>query len=168
MASDAEAEPELFKVIETDGMTGWRKYLDNMKHSPWRVTFTRDEAEASVAWRKANITSRYAYDIVPVQPHMTDNDKARERHDGRRGSATPAARGAATSRTFRRALRSAPRGRPSPRPCSGRVAADVHHDRLPGDRHARPGLRGMRRGCRLRVAGPARGLSRSHRGAGKR
>lgn len=83
MAGDAEAE--LFKVIEIDGMTGWQKYLDNMKHSPWRATFTRDEAEASVAWRKANITSRYSYEIVPVQPHMTDNDKARGRHDGRRG-----------------------------------------------------------------------------------
>jgi hypothetical protein len=56
-----------------------------MRHSPWRVTFTRDEAEASVAWRKANITSRYSYEIVPVQPWMTDNDKARERHDGRSG-----------------------------------------------------------------------------------
>lgn len=80
-----DAEAELFKVIENDGMTGARRYLDNMRHSPWRATFTRDEADACVAWRKANITSKYWYEIVPLQPWMTDNDKARERHDGRRG-----------------------------------------------------------------------------------
>lgn len=80
-----DSEPELFKVIEIDGMTGWRKYLDNMKHSPWREAFTRDEAEACVELRKRIITSRYSYEIVPLEPWMTDNDKARKRHDGRQG-----------------------------------------------------------------------------------
>jgi hypothetical protein len=76
---------DLFKVIETDTMTGWKRYLDNMKTSPWSGTFTREEADASVEWRKKNITGRYAYEIVPVQPYMTDNDAARERHGERHG-----------------------------------------------------------------------------------
>lgn len=78
--------PGLFKVIETDTMTGWKRYLDNMKTSPWTGTFTREEAEACVDWRKKNITGRYAYRIVPVEPHMTDNDATRERQARHHGS----------------------------------------------------------------------------------
>jgi hypothetical protein len=81
-----EVPPELFKVIETDTMTGWKQYLNNMSTDPWSGTFTREQAEASVKWREENITRRYSYRIVPVEAHMTDNDAARERHDGRHGS----------------------------------------------------------------------------------
>jgi hypothetical protein len=81
-----DAAPGVFRVIETDTMTGWRQYLNNMKTSPWTGTFTREEAEASVKWREENITRRYAYKIVPVEPWMTGNDEARKRHDGRHGS----------------------------------------------------------------------------------
>lgn len=83
--TDKTGEPQ-FKVVETDTMTGWKKYLDNMKHSPWRGTFTREEAEASVKWREEHITRRYAYEIIPVQPWMTDNNAARDRHERRHGS----------------------------------------------------------------------------------
>lgn len=79
-------DAELFKVIETDTMTGWKQYLNNMKTSPWTGTFTREEADAAVKWREENITRRYAYRVVPVQPHMTDNDAARQRHAERHGS----------------------------------------------------------------------------------
>jgi hypothetical protein len=75
-----------FKLIEVDRMTGWERYLDNMQADPWSGTFTREQAEASVKWREEHIVGRYGYRIVPVEPHMTDNDAARERHDGRHGS----------------------------------------------------------------------------------
>jgi hypothetical protein len=78
---DAETGAEArFKVTETDRMTGWDRHLDNMKTTPWSGTFTREEAEASVKWREEHITGRYAYKIVPVEPHMTDNDAALKRH----------------------------------------------------------------------------------------
>jgi hypothetical protein len=80
------AEADLFRVIETDGMTGWDRYLDNMTTSPWTGTFTREQAEAAVDWREKNITRRYSYKIVPVQPYMTDNDEARKRHAECHGS----------------------------------------------------------------------------------
>lgn len=75
-----------FKVIEVDRMTGWERYLDNMGTEPWTGTFSREDAEASVKWRQEHITGRYGYRIVPVEPHMTDNKAARERHDARHGS----------------------------------------------------------------------------------
>jgi hypothetical protein len=75
-----------FKIIETDRMTGWERYLDNMKTSPWTGTFTKEQADASVEWRRANITRRYGYTIVPVKPYMTDNEVARIRHVSRHGS----------------------------------------------------------------------------------
>ena len=53
-------------VIEHDGMTGNKRRLDNMASSPWADTFTRAEADEMVAWRKANITSKYSYEIRPV------------------------------------------------------------------------------------------------------
>jgi len=81
-----DTEPSLFKVIETDTMTGWERYLDNMKTSPWTGTFTREEAGACVEWREKNITGRYSYKIVTVEPHMTDSDAARERHARSHGS----------------------------------------------------------------------------------
>jgi hypothetical protein len=86
--ADEEVTPEAedrFKVIETDTMTGWKQYLDNMSTEPWSGTFAREQAEASVKWREENITRRYSYRIVPVGPHMTDNGKARERHDAGHG-----------------------------------------------------------------------------------
>ena len=73
------------KVIEVDTMTGAERYLANMAADPWLGTFTREEAEASVEWRKANITGRYRYRIVDVQPYMTDNDACRARHGERHG-----------------------------------------------------------------------------------
>jgi len=81
-----DTEPSLFKVIETDTMTGWDRYLDNMKTSPWTGTFTREEASACAEWRNKNITGRYACKIVPVEPHMTDSGAARERHARSHGS----------------------------------------------------------------------------------
>jgi hypothetical protein len=77
---------DVFKVIEIDTMTGWKQYLNNMNTDPWRDSFTRAEAEACVEWRKENITARYAYEIVAVQPYMTDNDEARRWHRERHGS----------------------------------------------------------------------------------
>lgn len=59
-------------VIERDNMTGWEKRLGNMAQSPWADTFTREEAEASVDWRKKHITSKYSYEIVPVTGWMLD------------------------------------------------------------------------------------------------
>jgi hypothetical protein len=82
----ADEQPDAFKVIETDNMTGWDRYLDNMGTAPWSGTFTREQAEADVEWRKANITGRYSYAIVPVEPWMTDNGEARKWHDDRHGS----------------------------------------------------------------------------------
>jgi hypothetical protein len=84
MGAETATEPR-FKVIETDTMTGWCEYLNNMSTDPWSGTFTREEAEASVKWREENITRRYAYKIVPVEPHMTDNDAALRRHIERCG-----------------------------------------------------------------------------------
>lgn len=59
-------------VIERDNMTGWEKRLDNMARDPWADTFTREEAEASVDWRKKNITGRYSYEIRPVTAWLLD------------------------------------------------------------------------------------------------
>lgn len=84
-ATEPAAESALFKVIERDGMTGAKKYLNNMRNSPWTDTFTREQADACVNWRYANITRKYSYEIVPLRPHMTDNDAARQRHDTRQG-----------------------------------------------------------------------------------
>lgn len=67
-------------VIKRDNMTGWKKRLDNMAQSPWADTFTREEAEKSVDWRKKNITSRYSYEIVPVTGWLLDI-AAGEQHD---------------------------------------------------------------------------------------
>lgn len=83
--ADETGEP-LFKVTETDNMTGWKQYLSNMRESPWRPTFTREEAEATVRWREENITGRYSYEIVPVEAYMTDNEAALSRHELRHGS----------------------------------------------------------------------------------
>lgn len=75
-----------FKVIETGTMTGWKQYLNNMNTDPWPGTFTREQALADVEWRTKTGTGRYAYDIVPVQPYMTGNDEARNRHGSSHGS----------------------------------------------------------------------------------
>lgn len=85
MGNPGSEEPALFKVIETDTMTGWREYLKNMSTIPWTGTFTRNQAEATVKWREEHITRRYAYRIVPVEPHMTDNEAAFRRHSDRHG-----------------------------------------------------------------------------------
>lgn len=85
MTDDGEQAGQ-FKLIEVDRMTGWERYLDNMNTDPWSGTFTREEDEASVKWREEHIVGRYGYRVVPVEPHMTDNDAARERHDGGHGS----------------------------------------------------------------------------------
>lgn len=85
MTDDGEQAGQ-FKLIEVDRMTGWERYLDNMQADPWSGTFTREEAEASVKWREEHIVGRYGYRIVPVEPHMTDNDAARKRHDAGHGS----------------------------------------------------------------------------------
>jgi hypothetical protein len=77
---------EMFKIIETDTMTGWDRYLDNMRENPWTGTFTREQADASVTWREKNITRRYRYTVVAVQPWMTDPLAAASRHADRHGS----------------------------------------------------------------------------------
>ena len=59
-------------VIERDTMTGWEKRLNNMAEHPWGDTFTREEAEACVAWREKNITRRYGYEILPVTAWLLD------------------------------------------------------------------------------------------------
>lgn len=59
-------------VIERDNMTGAEKRLNNMAEDPWGDTFTREEAEASVEWRRKHITSRYSYEIRPVTGWMLD------------------------------------------------------------------------------------------------
>lgn len=69
IAADFErAEPEpkpddIVRVIEIDTMTGAERPLDNYKNKPWTETFTRAQAEESVAWRRKNITARYGYRI---------------------------------------------------------------------------------------------------------
>jgi hypothetical protein len=60
------------KLIETDTMTGAERYIS--------AVVTREQAEATVKWREDHITRRYAYRIVDVQPWMTDNAAARQRH----------------------------------------------------------------------------------------
>lgn len=69
---------EHVRVIETDWATGAERYMTG--------TFGRAEAEASVRWSQENVTGRYGYRIVPVEPYMTDNGKARERHDDGHGA----------------------------------------------------------------------------------
>jgi len=59
-------------VIERDTMTGWEKHLINMAENPWADTFTREQAEASVAWREKHITRRYSYEILPVTAWLLD------------------------------------------------------------------------------------------------
>lgn len=63
---------ELCLIIERDNMTGWTRRLDNTSASPWGDTFTRAEAEASVAWRKAHISGRYTYEVRPVTAWRLD------------------------------------------------------------------------------------------------
>lgn len=72
--------PDMFKVIEIDSMTGWEKYLDNMSGEKWTGEFTREQADACVEWRLKNITQRYRYKIVPVEPWMDDPEAVRARH----------------------------------------------------------------------------------------
>jgi len=59
-------------VIEQDRMTGATRRLDNMTQEPWGDSFTREEAEESVASRQKIITSRYQYEIRPVTVWMLD------------------------------------------------------------------------------------------------
>jgi hypothetical protein len=50
----------LVDIVEIDGMTG------NDRTMWMHVGITREEAEAAVEWKVANITSRYRYEIVPT------------------------------------------------------------------------------------------------------
>jgi hypothetical protein len=59
-------------VIEHDGMTGAERRLDNMAEEPWGDTFSREQAEATVDWRKKHITSKYSYEIRPVTAWLLD------------------------------------------------------------------------------------------------
>lgn len=59
-------------VIEQDRMTGAIRRLNNLAVDPWGDTFTREQAEASVAWLEKNITNRYGYEIRPVTVWMLD------------------------------------------------------------------------------------------------
>lgn len=76
---------ESVRVLETDNATGEQRYVVNMAalYSP---SFTREQAGRAVAWREKNITGRYRYEVVAVEPWMTDNGKARERHDEGHGA----------------------------------------------------------------------------------
>jgi hypothetical protein len=93
--------PGYARVLETDNATGEQRYVVNMA-APYSASFTREQAERAVAWREENITGRYRYEIVAVEPWMTSNGKARERHDGGHGAfpmeecGDPACREAAT------------------------------------------------------------------------
>lgn len=66
------ATDERCLVIEQDRMTGATRRLDNMAQDPWGDTFTREQAEEAVDWRKKNITSRYGYEIRPVTVWLLD------------------------------------------------------------------------------------------------
>ena len=76
---------ETVRIIETDHATGEERYVVNMA-APYSASFTPEQAEAAVAWREKNVAGRYGYRVVPLEPHMTDNGKARERHDGGHGA----------------------------------------------------------------------------------
>jgi hypothetical protein len=76
---------ETVRVLETDHATGEERYVVNMA-APYSPSFTREQAEAAVAWREKNVIGRYGYRIVPVAPHMTDAALARERHDDGHGN----------------------------------------------------------------------------------
>jgi hypothetical protein len=77
--------PEYVRVLETDNATGEQRYVVNMA-APHSASFTPEQAKAAVAWREKNIIGRYRYEIVTVEPWMTSNGKARERHDGGHGN----------------------------------------------------------------------------------
>jgi hypothetical protein len=77
--------PEYARVLETDNATGEQRYVVNMG-ATYSGSFTREQAERAVAWREKNITGRYRYEIVPVEPWMSDNGNARERHDEGHGN----------------------------------------------------------------------------------
>lgn len=66
------ADDDRCLVIECDNMTGAERRLDNMAHDPWGDTFTRAEAEATVSWRRKNITNRYGYEVRPVTAWLLD------------------------------------------------------------------------------------------------
>ena len=53
---------ERVRIIELDTLTGERRTLPNYDTAP-DYTWARHEAERSIAWRRANITSRYDYRI---------------------------------------------------------------------------------------------------------
>jgi hypothetical protein len=72
--------PEYVRVLETDNATGEQRYVVNMA-APYSTSFTREQAERAVAWREKNVIGRYTYEIVAVEPWMTSNEAARERHD---------------------------------------------------------------------------------------
>jgi hypothetical protein len=64
---------ERVRIIEWDGMTGNDRVIVNLSDGEHGGTYTREEAERSIEWRKANITSRYSYEI---QPAVTGKERA--------------------------------------------------------------------------------------------
>lgn len=66
MTTDVAAEP-LFCVVEFDHMTNASRALDNYDNDPWTKTFTRTQADETVAWREKDIVNRYYYRLVEFE-----------------------------------------------------------------------------------------------------
>jgi hypothetical protein len=64
---------QMYKVIERDPY-GNERELANTATPVWTSVFTKEQAEACVAWREANITRKYWYEIVPAP----DGEAARD------------------------------------------------------------------------------------------
>lgn len=60
---DRSGDAERVRIIETDCLTGAERELPNYDDKG-RGTWTLEDAERSIAWRRANITSRYDYHTV--------------------------------------------------------------------------------------------------------
>jgi hypothetical protein len=61
------------RVTEHDNSTGAERALPNMAEDPGGDTYTREQAEAKVDWRKKNITSKYSYEIRTAKPGSKEN-----------------------------------------------------------------------------------------------
>lgn len=72
------ADDRLYRVVETDRMTSWDEYRSG--------PLSREAADKAIAVHEKVTIGRYEFKAVPVEPHMTDNGKARERHDAEHGS----------------------------------------------------------------------------------
>lgn len=74
----ASEDAPLFRVVETDQFTNWDEY----KTGPLTAEAAGEDAEM----RRSVTVGRYRFDVVPVEPWMTDPAAVRERHRDRHGS----------------------------------------------------------------------------------